>query len=317
LTKINGTDNGYHYEETCFPLGTDPFQLANASICLQDPKCAYQFCDFHQKEPSLPAFVLKAKTAQDVVAGLQFAGGHDIPVSVKTTGHSFTGSSMSKDSLLIWMYHFEKDGQIRNVTDSCGGTYTTVGIGGGETWDDVIEAVKDDYHVVTGSCRTVSAAGGWLQGHGLSRTARLYGLGVDQVVRMHVVLPNGTEAVADPCTNPDLFWAFRGGGGGTFGVVTHVDYKVHPVTSATFVLFQFNVTLADSLGRSDLVHLWLHYWVSVSPSLEEKWTGHFNGGGLVLFFMGSKQEAMDSYGTSLSEWFEQAFKPNATATEDS
>lgn len=61
------------------------------------------------------------------------------------------------------MHNFPKDGTINDsYTDTCGTNHgPVVGISGGETWDDVLEAVKDEYHVVTGGGRTVSAAGGW------------------------------------------------------------------------------------------------------------------------------------------------------------
>lgn len=76
-----------------------------------------------------------------------------------------------------------------------------------------------------------SAVGGWLQGSsGLSFSPRRYGLGVDQVVGFTVVLADGDVVTADACTNPDLFWALRGIGGGTYGVVTHAHYKLHPLT---------------------------------------------------------------------------------------
>ena len=80
-----------------------------------------------------------------------------------------------------------------------------VGIGGGEVWDDVLDHVKGDYHVVTGGGRTVSAAGGWLMGGVLSFSSRQYGIGVDQVVEFDVVLVNGTQTKVDTCSNPDFF----------------------------------------------------------------------------------------------------------------
>jgi hypothetical protein len=317
LTKVGIQTNASaaFYEGTCFPLGTDPYQLSNTSICLQDPKCAYQFCDPQSHRPNWPAYILTAKTYQDIRAGFVFANRYDIPVSVKATGHSLHGGSTSKDSLLIWMHRFRKDGVVRNVTDSCGNTYTAIGVGGGEQWDDVLEAVKDEYHMVTGNCRTVGAAGGWLQGHGLSFTSRKYGLGIDQVVRMRVVLPNGTRVVADECTNTDLFWALRGGGGGTFGIVTLVQYKVYSATPITALKFKFDVPTVLSYEREDLIRLWLQYWVSVSPSLEERWSGSFSGGEMFLSFTGTQSDAMESFGTEFMQWYWKVFYPSARETE--
>jgi hypothetical protein len=82
----------------------------------------------------------------------------------------FAGSSISKDSLNIWMSHFPKDGTIQtDFQDSCGTAFGTVlGVNGGELWKDVLEHVGQDHHIVTGYTKSVSAAGGWLQGVGLS-----------------------------------------------------------------------------------------------------------------------------------------------------
>jgi FAD/FMN-containing dehydrogenase len=55
-----------------------------------------------------------------------------------------------------------------------------------------------------------------------------YGLGVDQVLQFKVILANGELVTANKCQYTDLFWALRGGGGGTFGVVTEVTMKVYP-----------------------------------------------------------------------------------------
>jgi FAD/FMN-containing dehydrogenase len=62
------------------------------------------------------------------------------------------------------------------------------------------------------------------------------GIGVDQVVAFQLISENSTSVLADGCSNPDLFWALRGGGVGTFSVVTHVCYKLHPVTPIMHIL---------------------------------------------------------------------------------
>ncbi len=54
-----------------------------------------------------------------------------------------------------------------------------------------------------------------------------YGLAVDNVVQFVVALANGTLITTSPCSFPDLFWALRGGGGGTFGVIVSVTYRLH------------------------------------------------------------------------------------------
>ncbi|ELU44430.1 FAD binding domain-containing protein [Rhizoctonia solani AG-1 IA] len=84
-----------------------------------------------------------------------------------------------------------------------------------------------DQHNITfigGSWRTVGAAGGWAQGGGHSVLTNTYGLGADRVVQFKVVTPDGLYRTANACQNKDLFWALRGGGGGTFVGTLHNDF---------------------------------------------------------------------------------------------
>lgn len=78
-----------------------------------------------------------------------------------------------------------------------------------------------------------------------------YGLAVDNVLQLTAVLANGSEVVASPCSHPDLFWALRGGGGGTFGVLTSVTYRLHPTQPVT----GFVLTLAFLRGGSGALFL--------------------------------------------------------------
>lgn len=206
-----------YYMDSCETLGTDAFAISQAGsgICMHAHACKREFCR-SEFDYDLPAFIVEAKQVSDIQAALSFSKTHDIQVTVKTTGHSYHGASTAKDSLLIWMQNYEKNGTIYDNFTSCDGAKTyhaVIAINGGETWNDVIEAVGPKYHAVTGGGRTVSAAGGWLQGSGLSFSSRQYGLGVDQAIQFEVVLADGTLTTANACENTDLFWALRGGGG--------------------------------------------------------------------------------------------------------
>lgn len=82
--------------------------------------------------------------------------------------------------------------------------------------------------MVGGTSPTVGASGGWVLGGGHSALSTLHGLGVDNVLQMRVVLPNGTYITASRCQNQDIFFALRGGGGGTFGVLMETTSRVYP-----------------------------------------------------------------------------------------
>jgi FAD/FMN-containing dehydrogenase len=80
--------------------------------------------------------------------------------------------------------------------------------------------------ILTSHVAEVGVAGGWVQGGGHSPFSPLYGLAVDNVLEFKVVTADGNLIVVNDVVNQDLFWALRGGGGGTWGVVVEATFKV-------------------------------------------------------------------------------------------
>jgi hypothetical protein len=163
----------------------------------------------------------------------------------------------------------------------------------------------------------VSAAGGWLQGGGLSFTSRKYGLGVDNVIDYRVVLADGTIVVADACKNTDLFYALRGGGGGTYGVVTHINYKVHPVTPIVAVDFGVygtnNIDVVRNQSFRRIVKQWMTYWVEKSPTLDNNWCGgaFFHSRGHLLY-CGTLNDARTSFLSEFENWASDTLDTSGT-----
>ena len=106
---------------------------------------------------------------------------------------------------------------------------------GGNQWKEVYEEMtKQGVLVVGGSCLSVGAAGGCPLGGCHSSMAPLYGLTVDNILEIDIVTADGTLLTANECENTDLFWALRGGGGGTYGIVTRMVHKAHDPPSNFF-----------------------------------------------------------------------------------
>lgn len=84
--------------------------------------------------------------------------------------------------------------------------------------------------------------GGYIQGGGHSPLSSLYGMAADHVLSYSVVLASGKFVTASPTSNPDIFWALRGGGGSTFGIVTSVTVKAYPDIPVTGTTFAFGVS---------------------------------------------------------------------------
>jgi hypothetical protein len=128
---------------------------------------------------------------------------------------------------------------------------------------------------------TVSVAGGWGQSGGHSFVSHLYGLGADQFLEFKVVTVDGKLKVANKVSNPDLFWALRGGSGGAWGVVVEATVKAHPTPPTVLHTIWINSstsTAADYFGVGDgkkSQGLWdaIAYLGSQFPSMVDKGAG--------------------------------------------
>jgi hypothetical protein len=123
---------------------------------------------------------------------------------------------------------------------SCTSTYAgpAVRIAAGHTGLEV-QSYLSNYSsiIVTGANPSVGLIG-WLTGGGHGTLSSSYGTGADNLLEASIVLPSGQILLTNPCVNPDLFFAIRGGGGGTFGVVTEIVVKAFPSPKTTLHMFK-------------------------------------------------------------------------------
>ena len=298
------------YVPICTTLGTNAYAIENSGhgICMQNFDCSHKFCSPFQAF-NLPTSTIDVRSELDIQLALSTARSLNKTVSIKSTGHSYQGSSTFDSSIMVWTHNYPKNGTIiQNFTDSCNTVYNTViSINAGEVWDDVLERVGSKYHVVTGGGRSVGTIGGWLQGGGMSFSSRRYGYGIDNVVDLRVILANGTVVKADACTNSDLFWAMRGGGGGTFGVAVNAHYKLHPVTPVQAfrwgILGLQYVYIHNFAALVQFVTQFVNYWVRKSPTLDNRWGGYFYSTGFELLFMGSLDDANSTFLSDFNSWY--------------
>jgi hypothetical protein len=183
-----------------------------------------------------PAYVVNATLPEHIGVALKWAKEKNIRVVVKSTGHSISGRSIGYGSLSIWTHYLRGIEYIEKFQPtSCAGdgTIKAVRIAAGHTVIDALtEAAKHYVVAITGANPDVGIVG-WLTGGGHGPLTQTYGMGVDQLLEATIVTPNGDMHLANPCHNSDLFFAIRGGGGGTFGVVTEVVVKVYPTPKTT------------------------------------------------------------------------------------
>ncbi|KAF5339816.1 hypothetical protein D9611_009144 [Ephemerocybe angulata] len=183
---------------------------------------------------SVPPVGVDARTPQDVQEAVRFAKRYNLRVVVHNTGHDFLGRSTGRGGFLIWT-HWMKDIAFQEnfvaETDRVGKGVQAITLGAGVQWVEAYKAVHAKGRIVVGGVSiggTVGAAGGWILGGGHSALSPAYGFGVDNVLEFKLVTADAKYLTVNAHNNPSLFWALKGGGGGTFGIVTSVTYRTHP-----------------------------------------------------------------------------------------
>ena len=228
---------------------------------------------------NIPPYAVAVQEVADISLALSFANKYNIRVVIKTSGHEFQGRSTAAGALLIWMYKYKNISINENYT-ACSGdpSVPAVIVTGSAAWGEVYAAVAPKYGVVGGSARTVAACGGYTLGGGHSFMSPAFGLAVDNVLAFSAVLANGTSVSVSACSYPDLFWALRGGGGGSFAVVTSAVYRLHPTPADGVTGFSLVVVLLQGTSSVSKV---LDGFLLATPNLLSPsqngsvWGGYF------------------------------------------
>src|SRR5262249_5349009 len=177
-------------------------------------------------------YAVAAKDANHVAAAINFARENDLRLVVKGGGHSYQGTSNAADSLLVWTRHMQgitmHEAFVPQGCHPKQAVQRAVTCGSGAIWMQAYDAVttKAGAYVQGGGCTTVGVAG-LVQSGGFGSFSKHYGTCAASLLEAEVVTADGEIRIANACTNPDLYWALKGGGGSTFGVVTKVTLRVH------------------------------------------------------------------------------------------
>ncbi|KAF9524366.1 FAD binding domain-containing protein [Crepidotus variabilis] len=195
------------------------------------------------KQGSIPPLGVDARTPADVQAALSFATTYNLKLVVKNTGHDYQGRSAGRGEFMLWTHHMKNLVYSETFVPTGGPSNTTfkaITTGAGDQWGDVYQFSSQRGRMLVGPFAlggSLGTAGGVPQGGGISTFSPKYGLVTDNILQFTVVLANGSIVTANSIQNTDLFWALRGGGPSTFGIVLTVTYKTYPsfpVSIATF-----------------------------------------------------------------------------------
>ena len=188
----------------------------------------------------LPQAVAQPLDTADVQVIVRWAVAHDERLAVRSGGHSYAGLS-SGTGLLVDL------GRLASVGVLPGGR---AAVGAGATLGDVYGALwtAGGRTIPAGSCPTVGVAGLALGGgHGFA--ARAFGLACDSLRAVRIVTADGQAHDVSAASRPNLFWALRGGGAGSFGIVTRLTFATRKVgTVTTFALRWPWAAAADAIA---------------------------------------------------------------------
>jgi FAD/FMN-containing dehydrogenase len=186
-------------------------------------------------------YAVAAESAADIAAAVSFARDKGVRLAVKGTGHDYLGRSNAADSLLVWTHNmrdvtFQPDFRVAGAA-STAPSVPAVSVAAGARWLEVYKvASANGVYVQGGGCTSVGACGGFTLGGGFGSFSKRFGSGAGGVLEIEVVTADGQVRVVNEFQDSDLFWALRGGGGSTFGIVSRITYLAHPMPQTVGVL---------------------------------------------------------------------------------
>jgi FAD/FMN-containing dehydrogenase len=216
--------------------------------------------NFNRYEPAYnkrtmlrPQLRALCKTSHSVSVMVDWARSNMVPFALRSGGHCYEGFCESTDVVI--------DTRLMNqvVIDVANSSAT---VGAGAALGDIYKAIgAKGFAIPAGSCPTVGISGHTLGG-GFGLLARQMGLACDSLQSVELVDPQARIVTADQQNQPDLFWACRGGGGGSFGAVTSFRFKLHPIGQV--VVFGVTWTL-DAAHAAKVMKAW-QAWAPNAPN---------------------------------------------------
>jgi hypothetical protein len=193
-------------------------QISGEVILPQDSNYQEACTIYNAMIDKRPAVIVKCKNVGDVITAVKYARENELEVSIRSGGHNGPGLSLVDDGLVIDL-SLMKDIRVDPKNK-------TARVEAGCTWGEVDQATHEFGLATVSGVISTTGVGGLTLGGGHGYLTRKFGLTIDNLIGVEVVLADGKLVHTNKEENPDLFWALRGGGG-NFGVVTAFEYRLH------------------------------------------------------------------------------------------
>lgn len=202
-----------------------------------------------------PIVIVYCEVTQDVVNAILWVRKYRLPFRIRDGGHSYEAFSLVGGGLVIDISRLLKL-QINRENG-------TVQIGAGFRLLPLYEALWNQRVTIPGgTCPTVGVSGLTLAG-GYGFLSRLWGMTCDNLLEVEMVTARGKIIRANHNQNPDLFWACRGGGDGSFGVITSFTFRVHPIENVARYRLTWDFADLEKVVR---------YWQMWAPRADDRLT---------------------------------------------
>lgn len=254
------------------------------------------------------AYAVAAKNTADVVAAVNFAREYCLRLTVKGGGHSYQGTSGAPDSLLVWTRKMNSvtvhDDFVAQGGDAAAPQHA-VTLGAGAMWIDAYHAVttRAGRYVQGGGCTTVGVAG-LVQSGGFGNFSKNYSTAAANLLEAEVVTADGQVCIANAFTNPDLFWALKGGGGGSFGIITRLTLRTHELPETFGAVFGTIKASSDESFRKLIARVFEFYAAALfNPHWGEQLSFNpDNSINISLVFQGISRQQAENIWAPFIQW---------------
>ena len=197
-----------------------------------------------------PLAIVRSADVTDVRITVDAARESGLPLAIRAGAHSVPGFGTVDDGIVLDLssmkgIRIDPEKRIARVQGGC-------------TWGDFDHAAHSFGLATTGGIISTTGVAGLTLGGGIGYLARAHGLSIDNLRAADVVLADGTFVTTSETEHPDLFWALRGGGG-NFGVVTELEFDLHPVDTIYGGPMFFELDVAEELFKT------YRDWIAAAP----------------------------------------------------